>query len=130
VPIFDSTGRKVLGFGGRTLKAESEQDDAQFKSPKYLNSPETTVFQKKTILFGHHLAKEEIQRASKAVPLVIVEGYMDAVALWQAGIKEAVACMGTALTLEQLASAAKMAGTRGGKLRPGCSWIEKSQRVV
>ena len=119
VPIFDSTGNAILGFGGRILEEFHSKDQA-YKGPKYLNSPESIVFQKKSILFGQHMAKkamrfwDEIDEAPR--PVVIVEGYMDGIALWQAGVREAVACMGTALTPEQLSAAARIAGTKNGKL--------------
>lgn len=119
VPIFDATGAKILGFGGRILEAKMAKK-SDFKSAKYLNSPETLVFQKKTILFGQHMAKKAIRYWDKIDevprPVVIVEGYMDCIALWQAGVREAVSCMGTALTSEQLTAAARMAGTKNGKI--------------
>jgi len=119
VPIFDSTGNAILGFGGRILEEFHSKDQA-YKGPKYLNSPESIVFQKKSILFGQHMAKkamrfwDEIDEAPR--PVVIVEGYMDGIALWQAGVREAVACMGTALTPEQLSAAARIAGTKNGRV--------------
>ena len=84
-PIFDAIGN-IVGFGGRTLG-----DD----QPKYLNTPETTVFQKQRNLFGLFFARETIQ-AKKQV--VVVEGYTDCMAPFQAGIKNVVATLGTALT--------------------------------
>jgi DNA primase len=84
-PIFDATGN-VVGFGGRTLG-----DD----QPKYLNTPETPVFQKQRNVFGLFLAREAIQ-ASRQV--VVVEGYTDCMAPFQAGIQNVVATLGTALT--------------------------------
>lgn len=87
-PICDIRGRPV-GFGGRTM------DDRQ---PKYLNSPETPYFSKGTLLYGLHLAKDAIRSAGEAL---VVEGYMDAIACHQAGVRNAVASMGTALTEAQ-----------------------------
>lgn len=124
VPIFDVTGTKVLGFGGRILGQAATAKN--FNAPKYLNSPDSRVFKKKMILFGHHMAKEAIDKAFRETnedkeakttrrPVILVEGYMDAMALWQAGIKEVVACMGTGLTEEQLLAAARIAGSRGGR---------------
>ncbi|NLV91924.1 MAG: DNA primase [Firmicutes bacterium] len=86
--ICDEQGRP-LGFGGRVL------DDSQ---PKYLNSPETPLFQKSTILYGLHLAKEEIRRTGK---VIVVEGYTDVIGLYQHGITNVVASLGTAFTEEQ-----------------------------
>jgi len=84
-PIHDSRGR-VIGFGGRVL-GQGE--------PKYLNSPETAVFSKGRELYGLYLARNAIRDASR---VVVVEGYMDVVALAQHGIEYAVATLGTSTT--------------------------------
>jgi DNA primase len=89
VPIHDRQGR-VIGFGGRSL------DGAE---PKYLNSPETEVFEKGKHLFGLHRAADPIRRADRAV---VVEGYFDVIALHAAGITNAVAALGTALSRQQI----------------------------
>lgn len=89
-PVF-SVGGQVVGFGGRTLL-----DDPQ--TPKYLNSPESRLFEKSKLLYGLHIAKNEIRRSETAI---LVEGYMDVLALHQAGIKNAVASCGTSLTRYQ-----------------------------
>ena len=86
--ISDHRG-KDIGFGARTLKNEE---------PKYLNSPETPVYNKSRILYGISLSKDHIKRENSAL---IVEGYMDAIACYQAGIKNVIASMGTALTEDQ-----------------------------
>jgi DNA primase len=86
----DEKGRPV-GFGGRTLSAESE-------GPKYLNSPETPIFQKKRLLYGLSDARDAIRKRDRAV---LVEGYFDHLALVAAGVEETIASMGTALTPEQ-----------------------------
>jgi DNA primase len=88
-PIRDRRGRPIA-FGGRTL------GDAQ---PKYVNSPETPLFAKRRALFGLDAAKEA---AFRGAPVIAVEGYMDVIALHQAGFGAAVAPLGTALTAEQL----------------------------
>jgi len=88
-PIFD-IGSQVIGFGGRVL------DDAL---PKYLNSPETPVYNKSRSLYGLNLAKQKCREAGSAF---IVEGYMDLLSLWQHGIKNVVATLGTALTPEHV----------------------------
>jgi DNA primase len=88
-PIRDARGR-VIAFGGRVIDAGE---------PKYLNSPETVLFHKGRELYGLY----ETRRARRALDrLVIVEGYMDAVSLHQAGIDYAVATLGTATTAEHL----------------------------
>ncbi len=89
-PIF-SIGGQVIGFGGRTLSNDRN-------APKYLNSPENRVFDKSTILYGLHAAKEAIRKQGLAI---LVEGYMDVLALHQAGLSNAVASCGTALTRDQ-----------------------------
>lgn len=96
-PIRDLRGR-VLGFGGRVL------DEGQ---PKYLNSPETPVFHKGRELYGLHEARSQL-RGEK--PLLVVEGYMDVLALAQFGIRNAVATLGTALTGDHLHKLFRHAG--------------------
>ena len=88
-PITDRRGR-VIAFGGRILGAGE---------PKYLNSPETAVFHKGTHLYGYALAAERARRRNS---VVAVEGYMDVIALHQAGITNAVAPLGTAITEAQI----------------------------
>jgi len=88
-PIHDQRGQ-VIGFGGRVLGTEG--DDA---GPKYLNSPETPLFQKGHELYGLFLARRAIREAGK---VLVVEGYMDVVALAQHGVEYAVATLGTATT--------------------------------
>lgn len=85
-PIIDTSGR-VLGFGGRVLNKEHQ--------PKYLNSPETSIFHKGNIFYGLNETAKFI-RAQDSV--IVVEGYMDLLALYQGGFKNAVATLGTALT--------------------------------
>src|SRR3712207_3035186 len=97
-PLADSRGR-VVGFGARALR-EGQQ-------PKYLNSSEGEVFSKGRMVFGTHLARVD---AAKAGSVVLVEGYTDVVALHQAGIRNVVASMGTALTEQQAGELAKLAG--------------------
>ena len=87
-PVFDYQG-KVIGFGGRVL------DDSK---PKYLNSPETLVFQKGTNLYGLNFA---LKHNMNERYFVIVEGYMDLISLHQYGITNVVASLGTALTINQ-----------------------------
>ncbi|MEA5568352.1 DNA primase [Anabaena sp. UHCC 0399] len=89
IPIRDVQGR-VIAFGGRTLSDEQ---------PKYLNSPETELFNKGRTLFALDQAKAGISQLDQAV---VVEGYFDAIALHAAGINNAVASLGTALSLEQV----------------------------
>ncbi len=88
IPIADERGR-VVGFGGRVLGDGT---------PKYLNSPETALFNKRKLLFGLDHAKKAIREEGKAI---LVEGYMDAISLSAAGVKNVAASLGTAFTAEQ-----------------------------
>ncbi len=88
-PIHDVQGR-VRGFGARTMKDEPGQ-------PKYINSPETLVFKKGQGFYGLYQAKDEIRKRGR---VIVVEGYFDQIALDHAGVKYAVATLGTALTVE------------------------------
>ena len=87
-PIFNLAGR-VIAFGGRIAPGKD--------GPKYVNTPESPLYHKGRVLYGFHLARQAIDTSGEAV---IVEGYMDLVTLWQAGVTNAVAVCGTALTKE------------------------------
>ncbi|MGQ4273242.1 DNA primase [Terrihabitans sp. B22-R8] len=89
-PIHDARGR-VIAFGGRAMQADVPA--------KYLNSPETPLFHKGGVLFNHHRARAV---AHDAGTMLVVEGYMDAIALAQVGIRNVVAPLGTALTENQI----------------------------
>ena len=88
-PIFSLSG-KTIAFGGRVLSEEDE--------PKYLNSPETPIYQKGKTLYGLNFSKEAIRNTESAV---IVEGYMDFITLFSAGVQNLVASSGTAFTADQ-----------------------------
>jgi len=83
-PIHDRHGR-IIGFGGRAIEADQK--------PKYLNSPETVIFQKNRELYGLH---QILQKQNKLDWVLVVEGYMDVIALAQHGVSNAVATLGTA----------------------------------
>mgnify|MGYP000947729937 CR=1 FL=1 len=89
-PIFSPNGR-VVAFAGRKLREEDT-------GGKYINSPESLIYVKGRILYGLSHAKDDIRKLDKAI---IVEGYMDLISLYQAGIKNVVAVSGTALTDDQ-----------------------------
>ena len=89
IPIHDLQGR-TIGFGGRTLTDEN---------PKYLNSPETELFDKGKTLFGLDKARSEISKKDRAI---VVEGYFDVIALHAAGITNTVAALGTAFSQAQV----------------------------
>lgn len=92
-PIINVRG-KVIGFGGRIMGAEKQADG--FRLAKYLNSPETPVFDKGSNLFALNLAKN-----SNESDLILCEGYMDVITVHQAGVDNAVATLGTAITDQQ-----------------------------
>ncbi len=88
-PIFEHNG-KIVAFGGRVLDN---------REPKYLNSPSTNFYTKGSILYGYNFTRSEIAKTGIAI---IVEGYIDLIALYQSGIKNVVAPLGTALTESQI----------------------------
>lgn len=92
LPIHDARGR-VIAFGGRIL------DTARADAPKYLNSPDTPLFDKGRTLYNLHRAAPASRQSGR---LIVVEGYMDVIALAAAGIEECVAPLGTALTEQQI----------------------------
>ena len=96
-PLADARGR-VLGFGARAM--------AEGRGPKYLNTSENEIYHKGRQLFGIDLARAHAARSGR---IVVVEGYTDVLALHQAGIRESVAIMGTALTAEQMAELGRAA---------------------
>ena len=95
-PVFSHMG-KVLGFGGRVLKESSGEQENP--SPKYINSPETIVYDKRRVLYGLRQARQVIREREESV---LVEGYTDVMSLHQAGVRNAVASCGTSLTREQV----------------------------
>lgn len=86
-----STNGSVVGFGGRIMQGENQA--------KYINSPQTKVFNKSKLLYAYNIAKESVFRQKQ---IIITEGYIDVIMLHQAGISNAVATLGTALTSEHL----------------------------
>ena len=89
-PIMDGRGR-VIAFGARALDEDQQ--------PKYLNSAETPLFQKKSVLYAAHLARPRVR---DGLPLLVTEGYMDAIAVHSSGLAASVAPLGTALTEDQI----------------------------
>ena len=88
-PIFSPSG-KIVGFGGRTITGHPA---------KYVNSPQSKVFNKSRLLYGYHTARESIMKSGT---IIVTEGYMDVIMLHQAGFTHAVATLGTALTNEHI----------------------------
>src|SRR5581483_5711783 len=89
-PIHDEAG-KAIAFGGRALRANDE--------PKYLNSPESRIYKKSLVLYNLHRAKIDARKQER---MILVEGYMDVIGIYSAGIHEVVASSGTALSGEQV----------------------------
>ena len=89
-PIHSESG-KVIAFGGRALRPNDD--------PKYLNSPETKVYKKSTVLYNLHRAKIDARKHDR---MILVEGYMDVIGVYSAGIHEVVASSGTSLAVEQV----------------------------
>jgi DNA primase len=88
-PIY-SINARLVGFGGRTITGHNA---------KYVNSPQTKLFNKSKLLYGYHLAKEHIYKKNR---IIVCEGYLDVIMLHQAGFNTAVATLGTALTVDHL----------------------------
>ena len=89
-PIHSESG-KVIAFGGRALRPNDD--------PKYLNSPETKIYKKSTVLYNLHRAKIDARKHDR---MILVEGYMDVIGVYSAGIHEVVASSGTSLAVEQV----------------------------
>ena len=97
-PLYNNFGRTV-GFTGRILEGAVNASASGMALAKYVNSPETPIFNKSKILFGFHKSKNAIREAKVAI---LVEGQMDFLMLWQDGAKNVIATSGTALTSEHL----------------------------
>jgi DNA primase len=91
-PIHNLSG-KIVGFGGRIIRSNTD------KLAKYINSPETEIYNKSKILYGIHQAKKAVRQLDECI---IVEGYMDVLSMYQAGVQHVAASSGTSLTEEQL----------------------------
>ena len=117
-PITNISG-KVVGFTGRVLEVKDQ--------PKYLNSPETPIFNKGRILYGLSVTKEEIQKSNA---VVLVEGQMDALSSYQAGVKNVVASSGTAFTGEQLETLRRYAETLILALDADSAGSEATKRAI
>jgi DNA primase len=114
-PIRNRNG-EVIGFGARTLTGDE---------PKYLNSPQTTLFDKSATLYGLDLAKDAIRAQNLAV---IVEGYMDVIGAHQGGFKNVVASLGTALTQKQLELLKRLTKRYALALDPDAAGEEATKR--
>lgn len=118
-PIMDDRGR-VTGFGARVL-------DPEFEGPKYINSPQTRVFDKSGSLYGLHLAKAAIRQQNLAV---LVEGYMDVIIAHQYGFSNVIAPMGVAITDKQINQIKKLTRSIALALDPDTAGEEAAIRCV
>jgi DNA primase len=100
-PIHSEAG-KLIAFGGRALSAHDE--------PKYLNSPETKLYKKSAVLYNLHRAKTDARKTDR---IVLVEGYMDVIGVYSAGIREVVASSGTSLGTEQVRAIKRQVAQQG-----------------
>lgn len=116
-PIFDISGR-IVGFSGRAVREEE---------PKYLNSPETPLFYKGKILYGLNFAKHQITDKKY---VIIVEGYLDLISLYQHGISNCVASMGTSLTLAQIEVLSKFTRAAIICFDPDAAGVLATERVI
>jgi DNA primase len=116
-PIRDAQGH-VIGFGGRVL------DDSL---PKYLNSPDTPLFDKGSVLYGLDLARQAIRESGT---VVIVEGYMDVVIPYQCGVRNLVACLGTALTEAHIEQLRRMTQVLILALDPDAAGVRATERGI
>lgn len=117
-PIHNESG-KAIAFGARAMHADEQ--------PKYLNSPETPIYRKTSTLYNLHRARDAMRRANRAV---LVEGYMDVIGVYAAGIKEVVASCGTALTNTQVRALHRHADTVVVNFDPDDAGANAAERAI
>ncbi|HTS49337.1 MAG TPA: DNA primase [Bryobacteraceae bacterium] len=117
-PIHNESG-KIIGFGGRALRSGDE--------PKYLNSPETALYHKSHVLYNLHRAKDAVRKADCAV---LVEGYMDVIGVYSAGVRNVVASCGTALTNTQVRALKKHSGRMVVNFDPDAAGANAAERSI
>jgi len=117
-PIHNESG-KVIAFGGRAMRDEDQ--------PKYYNSQETPIYKKTSILYNLHRARDGMRRGNRAV---LVEGYMDVIGVYAAGVKEVVASCGTAITNAQVRSIRRHADTVIVNFDPDTAGENAAERAI
>jgi DNA primase len=122
-PIHNETG-KVIGFGGRAMGTDASGKDEQ---PKYLNSPETPIYRKTSTLYNLHRARDGMRKANRAV---LVEGYMDVIGVYAAGVREVVASCGTALTNAQIRAIHRHCDTVIVNFDPDTAGANAAERAI
>ena len=117
-PIHNESG-KVIAFGGRALREDDQ--------PKYLNSPETPIYRKTSVLYNLHRARDGMRRSNRSL---LVEGYMDVIGVWAAGVKDVVASCGTALTNGQVRVLHRHADTVVVNFDPDTAGANAAERAI
>ena len=117
-PIHNESG-KVIAFGARAMRPDDQ--------PKYLNSPETPIYRKTSTLYNLHHARDAMRKSNRAV---LVEGYMDVIGVFAAGIKEVVASCGTALTNTQVRAVHRHADTVVVNFDPDDAGANAAERAI
>jgi len=117
-PIHNESG-KVIAFGARAMRADEQ--------PKYLNSPETPVYRKTSTLYNLHRARDAMRKSNRAV---LVEGYMDVIGVYAAGVREVVASCGTALTNTQVRALHRHADTVVVNFDPDDAGANAAERAI
>jgi len=117
-PIHNESG-KVIAFGGRAMSSEEQA--------KYINSPETPIYRKSYVLYNLHRARDGMRHSNR---VVLVEGYMDVIGVYAAGVKEVVASCGTALTATQVRALRRHADTVIVNFDPDTAGINASERAI
>lgn len=115
---------KTVGFSGRIFQENPESD---YHTAKYLNSPETEIFNKRRILYNFDKAKKMIRQTNE---VVLLEGYMDVIAAWKAGIKNSIASMGTSLTNEHIKAITNIADTLVIAFDGDSAGIESTKKIA
>jgi len=117
-PIHNESG-KVIAFGARAMRTDDQ--------PKYLNSPETPIYRKTSTLYNLHHARDAMRKTNRAV---LVEGYMDVIGVYAAGVKEVVASCGTALTNTQVRALHRHADTVVVNFDPDDAGANAAERAI
>jgi DNA primase len=117
-PIHNESG-KVIAFGGRAMRDEDQ--------PKYLNSPETPIYRKTSVLYNLHRGRDSMRKLNRAV---LVEGYMDVIGAYSAGVKEVAASCGTALTPPQVRTLHRLADTVVVNFDPDAAGANATEKAI
>jgi DNA primase len=117
-PIHNESG-KPIAFGGRAMRDEDQ--------PKYLNSPETHIYKKTSVLYNLHRARDSMRKLNR---VVLVEGYMDVIGAYSAGVKEVAASCGTALTPPQVRTLHRLADTVVVNFDPDTAGANATEKAI